>query len=246
MTDDSILLERYLGIPVPERALRPQPDEHEKRPVQTIYEWFEWGFRPPPSESRQPELEIMRRLPEHGIVLILGVPGAGKSTLARQWFERLETEEYARPVLFGECGLLRTVKENQNILLEILGRNPDKQSRAILAQVRADQTPPRTVMIVDALDELPSRFDVRDQFIPAIREASEHALVVLTCRTHVWGDALERVFKLEQVQINQKYTLLGFTPNEQREYLTRWAEQNKTSKQDAETLAKNLFIQHAL
>jgi hypothetical protein len=95
-------------------------------------------------------------------------------------------------------------------------------------------------LIVDALDELPTRQGWTNRLVNAIREASEHALVVLTCRTHVWGDALEAVFKREQIRIDQTFTLLGFTPLEQREYLTRWAEQAGKPKQDAENLAKNL------
>ncbi len=239
MTEATVRLERYLGNPSPEREMPPRVGEHGEhleRSVQTIYEWFEWGFRPPPHTNRQREQDVMRRLPERGIVLILGVPGAGKSTLARQWFERLQTDEPTRPALIGECGLLGALEENKNILHAILGRDKNGKARDLLE----GSVPERTVLIVDALDELPSRAGWTNRLVSAIREASEHVLVVLTCRTHVWGDALEAVFKREQIRIDQTFTLLGFTPLEQREYLTRWAEHAGKPKQDAQNLAKNL------
>ena len=96
---EPIRLPRYLGVPTPpaERCLR---DEDEKQPLpKPSTRGLSGVTGPPPHQQRKPKQEIPNCLPEQDMVLILGVPGAGKSTLIRElWWNRL-LEDGSRRVL---------------------------------------------------------------------------------------------------------------------------------------------------
>ncbi|MDX2006884.1 MAG: NACHT domain-containing protein [Meiothermus sp.] len=231
MSHPPIRLPRWLGTPSPKT--RSRDGEREDKPAFLIYEWDEHSFAPKPQESRQRAEDVMRRLPERGVVLILGVPGQGKSTLLKEWQKNLE-----RPTLLGECGLLTELENRADILLEILRQDSRRKPRQLIEQLEQGKLE-KPVILIDALDELRTHNRWPSRLAQAVKEASESALVVLSCRTHVWNSQLENLFNKE-LSIPQPYTLLGFTALEQEDYLVQWAEVNEKPKATAKELAKNI------
>jgi hypothetical protein len=230
------LMPRRLGLPA--RAQISNDDPKASVPQRERYEWLESRLREfKHLEPVNAQTVLEQRLPEQGVTVIVGEPGAGKSVLAATWREHFETQK--RTCILLEGGSLESKLESGvNILLKMAEHPRAKVSKATKAELERDSFPNRAVLMVDALDELPSTLDER--LAAKILEVAEHHLVILTCRTAVWANRVKEKFTRILGQTPQTYTLLGFTPDEQREFLNEWAKRHAITAERAGSIAAEL------
>jgi hypothetical protein len=177
------LMPRRLGLPA--RAQISNDDPKASVPQHERYEWLESRLREfKHLEPVNAQTVLEQRLPEQGVTVIVGEPGAGKSVLAATWRNYLETQK--RTCILLEGGSLEAnLESRENILLKMAEHPRARVSKATKAELGKDSFPDRAMLIVDALDELPSTLDER--LAAKILEVAQHHLVILTCRTAVWA-----------------------------------------------------------
>jgi SEFIR domain/NACHT domain len=235
-TKMTALMPRRLGLPA--RAQISNDDPKASVPQHERYEWLESRLREfKHLEPVNAQTVLEQRLPEQGVTVIVGEPGAGKSVLAATWREHFETQK--RTCILLEGGSLEAkLESSENILLKMAEHPRAKVSNASKVELGKDSFPDRAMLIVDALDELPSTLDER--LAAKILEVAQHHPVILTCRTAVWANRVKEKFTRIFGQTPQTYTLLGFTPDEQREFLNEWAKQHGIAAERAASVAAEL------
>jgi SEFIR domain len=235
-TKMTALMPRRLGLPA--RAQISNDDPKASVPQCERYEWLESRLREfKHLEPVSAQTVLEQRLPEQGVTVIVGEPGAGKSVLTATWREHFETQK--RTCILLEGGSLESKLESgENILLKMAEHPRVRVNKATKAELGKDSFPDRAVLMVDALDELPSTLDER--LAAKIFEIAQHHPVILTCRTAVWANRVKEKFVKILGQTPQTYSLLGFTPDEQREFLNEWAKQHGIAAERAASIAAEL------
>jgi energy-coupling factor transporter ATP-binding protein EcfA2 len=166
---------------------------------------------------------LLRELNPGNTIVILGEPGAGKSSLARAIaFWLAENRQGNHPVgalpILAQCGRL-DFSLGGNVLDAILRAASPALPPRVLEAMR-NKHPKHVVLILDAFDELaPER---RRQLVLALQGFT--GTVLITCREAVWDGSLERIFNDAGRNDLIRYTVQKLRPKEQREYLNLWAE----------------------
>jgi adenylylsulfate kinase-like enzyme/TATA-box binding protein (TBP) (component of TFIID and TFIIIB) len=228
------LMPRRLGLPA--RAQISNDDPKASVPQRERYEWLESRLREfKHLEAVNAQTVLEQRLPEQGVIVIVGEPGAGKSVLAATWRNYFETQK--RTCILLEGGSLEAKLESgENILLKMAEHPRARVSKATKAALKEDGLPDHALLIIDALDELPNA--LHERLAQKILEIAQRHPVILTCRTAVWVNRAKAIYT--QTPISQTYTLMGFTPDEQREYLREWATEHQIDPERAATIASEV------
>ncbi|XP_060800204.1 NLR family CARD domain-containing protein 3 isoform X2 [Neoarius graeffei] len=163
-----------------------------------------------------------------GVALLSGVAGSGKTTvikwLVQEWAADADTQKIILPLAFRELGL---ITEPQS--LQVLLSDHYSHLKPILPELMTSKQG-QLLLILDGLDEFcfPLDFGHTPKCSDPERELSVGAMVVnlikrillpdiallLTSRPHA-------VTKVPQLLVNQFYSVLGFSPAQQRQYFER-------------------------
>ena len=107
-TKMTALMPRRPGLPA--RAQISNDDLKASVPQRERYEWLESRLREfKHLEAVNAQTVLEQRLPEQGVTVIVGKPGAGKSVLAATWREHFETQKRTCILLEG-AALIRNRK----------------------------------------------------------------------------------------------------------------------------------------
>uniref|UniRef100_A0A3B1K697 Si:dkey-118k5.3 n=1 Tax=Astyanax mexicanus TaxID=7994 RepID=A0A3B1K697_ASTMX len=176
---------------------------------------------------------------EDGVALLSGVAGSGKTTvikrLVQQWAADVDAQKIVLSMSFRELSLITEPQSLQGLLSDHYSH-----LKPVLPELLTS-TQGQVVLILDGLDEFcfPLDFERTPKCSDPERELSVGALVVnlikgnllpgtsilLTSRPHA-------VAKVPQLLVRQFYSVLGFSPAQQKQYF----EQNCSSSQAAATV----------
>ncbi|KAK3561155.1 hypothetical protein QTP86_028386 [Hemibagrus guttatus] len=164
----------------------------------------------------------------NGVALLSGVAGSGKTTvikrLVQEWAVDADTQKIILPLSFRELSLI-----TEPLSLQVLLSDHYNHLKPILPELMTSNQG-QLLLILDGLDEFcfPLDFERTPKCSDPERELSVGAMVVnlikrillpdiailLTSRPHA-------VTKVPQLLVNNFYSVLGFSPDQQRQYFEK-------------------------
>lgn len=163
-----------------------------------------------------------------GVALLSGVAGSGKTTvikrLVQEWAVDADIQKIILPLSFRELGL---ITEPQS--LQVLLTDHYSHLKPILPQLMTSNQG-QLLLILDGLDEFcfPLDFERTPKCSDPERELSVGAMVVNLIKGNLLPDIAilltsrpHAVAKVPQLLVNQFYSVLGFSPAQQRQYFER-------------------------
>lgn len=164
----------------------------------------------------------------NGVALLSGVAGSGKTTvikrLVQEWAVDADTQKIILPLSFRELGL---ITEPQS--LQVLLSDHYSHLKPILPQLMTSNQG-QLLLILDGLDEFcfPLDFERTPKCSDPERELSVGPMVVNLIKGNLLPDIAvlltsrpHAVAKVPQLLLNQFYSVLGFSPDQQRQYFER-------------------------
>ncbi|TSN57786.1 Unconventional myosin-Ic [Bagarius yarrelli] len=163
-----------------------------------------------------------------GVALLSGVAGSGKTTvikrLIQEWAVDRDTQKIIFSLSFRELSLI-----TESLSLQVLLSDHYSHLKSFLPELMTSKQD-QLLLILDGLDEFcfPLDFDRTPKCSDPERDLSVGAIVVnlikrillpditilLTSRPHA-------VTKVPQLLVNQFYSVLGFSPDQQRQYFVK-------------------------
>lgn len=178
-------------------------------------------------------------LSDSGVALLSGVAGSGKTTvikrLVQEWAVDADKQEIILPLSFRELSL---ISEPQS--LQVLLSDHYSHLKPILPQLLTSNQS-QLLLVLDGLDEfcLPLDFEHTPRCSDPVREQSVGAMIVNLIKRNLLPDIAilltsrpHAVAKVPQLLVDQFYSVLGFSPAQQRQYFER----SCTSSQIAATV----------
>ncbi|MCJ8740242.1 hypothetical protein PDJAM_G00056570 [Pangasius djambal] len=163
-----------------------------------------------------------------GVALLCGVAGSGKTTvikrLVQEWAVDADTQKIILPLSFRELSLITEPQSFQVLLSDHYSH-----LKPILPELMTSNQG-QLLLILDGLDEFcfPLDFERTPKCSDPERELSVGAMIVNLIKGNLLPDIAilltsrpHAVAKVPQLLVNQFYSVLGFSPAQQRQYFER-------------------------
>ncbi|XP_027003837.1 NLR family CARD domain-containing protein 3 isoform X1 [Tachysurus fulvidraco] len=172
----------------------------------------------------------------NGVALLSGVAGSGKTTvikrLVQEWAVDADLQKIILPLSFRELSLI-----TEPLSLQVLLSDHYSHLKPILPELMTSNQV-QLLIILDGLDEFcfPLDFERTPKCSDPERELSVGAMVVNLIKKILLPDIailltsrLHAVTKVPQLLVNQFYNVLGFSPDQQRQYFEKSCTSSKTA-----------------